>query len=109
MTARRTDPATSHMAADDMAPKLAGLQAALLDAFKAAGAYGLTSDEAEAKAHLHAGARRRVSELHAAGLIAPTGGTRLGRAGKAQRVFCAVISSIPDSLFPTPTERKYRC
>ncbi len=109
MTARRSDPATSHMAADDMAPKLAGLQAALLDAFKAAGAYGLTSDEAEAKAHLHAGARRRVSELHAAGLIAPTGGTRLGRAGKAQRVFIAVVSSIPDSLFTTPTERKFRC
>jgi hypothetical protein len=109
LTARRSDPATSHMAADDMAPKLAGLQAALLDAFKAAGAYGLTSDEAEAKAHLHAGARRRVSELHAAGLIAPTGGTRLGRAGKAQRVFIAVVSSIPDSLFTTPTERKFRC
>ncbi len=109
MTARRTDPATSHMAADDMAPKLAGLQAALLDAFKSAGAYGLTSDEAEAEANLHAGARRRVSELHAAGLIAPTGGTRLGRAGKAQRVFIAVVSSIPDSLFATtPTERKYR-
>ena len=109
MTARRSDPATSHMAADDMAPKLAGLQAALLAAFNAAGAYGLTSDEAEAKAHLHAGARRRVSELHAAGLIAPTGGTRLGRAGKAQRVFIAVVSSIPDSLFTTPTERKFRC
>jgi len=109
LTARRTDPATSHMAADDMAPKLAGLQAALLDAFKAAGEYGLTSDEAEAKAHLHAGARRRVSELHAAGLIAPTGGTRLGRAGKAQRVFIAVVSSIPDSLFTNPTERKFRC
>jgi hypothetical protein len=109
MTARRTDPTTSHMAADDMAPKLAGLQAALLAAFSAAGAYGLTSDEAEAKAHLHAGARRRVSELHAAGLIAPTGGTRLGRAGKAQRVFIAVVSSIPDSLFTTPTERKFRC
>ncbi len=109
MTARRTDPATSHMAADDMAPKLAGLQAALLAAFSAAGAYGLTSDEAEAKAHLHAGARRRVSELHAAGLIAPTGGTRLGRAGKAQRVFIAVVSSIPDSLFTTSTERKFRC
>ena len=109
MTARRTDPATSHMAADDMAPKLAGLQAALLAAFSAAGVYGLTSDEAEAKAHLHAGARRRVSELHAAGLIAPTGGTRLGRAGKAQRVFIAVVSSIPDSLFTTPTERKFRC
>jgi len=109
MTARRTDPTTSHMAADDMAPKLAGLQAALLDAFKAAGEYGLTSDEAEAAAHLHAGARRRVSELHAAGLIAPTGGTRLGRAGKAQRVFIAVVSSIPDSLFTTPTERKFRC
>ena len=109
MTARRSDPTTSHAAADDMAPKLAGLQAALLDAFKAAGAYGLTSDEAEAKAHLHAGARRRVSELHAAGLIAPTGGTRLGRAGKAQRVFIAVVSSIPDSLFTTPTERKFRC
>jgi hypothetical protein len=97
------------MAADDMAPKLAGLQAALLAAFSAAGAYGLTSDEAEAKAHLHAGARRRVSELHAAGLIAPTGGTRLGRAGKAQRVFIAVVSSIPDSLFTTSTERKFRC
>ena len=109
MTARRTDPTTSHMAADDMAPKLAGLQAALLDAFKAAGEYGLTSDEAEAAAHLHAGARRRVSELHAAGLIAPTGGTRLGRAGKAQRVFIAVVSSIPDSLFTNPTERKFRC
>jgi hypothetical protein len=109
LTARRSDPATSHMAADDMAPKLAGLQAALLAAFNAAGAYGLTSDEAEAKAHLHAGARRRVSELHAAGLIAPTGGTRLGRAGKAQRVFIAVVSSIPDSLFTTPTERKFRC
>ncbi len=109
MTARRTDPATSHTAADDMAPKLAGLQAALLAAFSAAGAYGLTSDEAEAKAHLHAGARRRVSELHAAGLIAPTGGTRLGRDGKAQRVFIAVVSSIPDSLFTTPTERKFRC
>jgi len=109
LTARYNDPATSHMAADDMAPKLAGLQAALLAAFSAAGAYGLTSDEAEAAAHLHAGARRRVSELHAAGLIAPTGGTRLGRAGKAQRVFIAVVSSIPDSLFTTSTERKFRC
>ena len=109
MTARRSDPTTSHMAAEDMVSKLAGLQAALLVAFKAAGAYGLTSDEAEAAAHLHAGARRRVSELHAAELIAPTGGTRLGRAGKAQRVFIAVVSSIPDSLFTTPTERKFRC
>ena len=109
MTARRTDPTTSHMAAEDMASKLAGLQAALLAAFKAAGAYGLTSDEAEAAAHLHAGARRRVSELHATGLIAPTGATRLGRAGKAQRVFAAVVSSIPDSLFATtPIERKFR-
>jgi hypothetical protein len=31
-----------------------------------------------------------VSELHKAGLIAATGAIRLGRAGKAQRVFCFV-------------------
>ena len=89
-TARRTDPGTSHAAAADMQPKLANLQAALLAAFQAAGENGLTSDEAEDAAQLHPGARRRVSELHKSGLIAPTGAIRLGRAGKAQRVFCFV-------------------
>ncbi len=99
MIARRTDPATSHAAAADIAPKLGRIQAALLDAFRA---YpdGLTPDEAEERAGLHVGARRRVSELHNAGLIEPTGDVRPGRAGKAQRVFVLVRSAPSEFLFP---------
>lgn len=97
--ARRSDPATSHAAAADIAPKLGRIQAALLDAFRSA-QDGLTPDEAEERAGLHIGARRRVSELHNAGLIEPTGEVRPGRAGKAQRVFALVRKTeFPSDLF----------
>ena len=97
--ARRSDPATSHAAAADIAPKLGRIQAALLDAFRSA-QDGLTPDEAEERAGLHIGARRRVSELHNAGLIEPTGEVRPGRAGKAQRVFALVRKTeFPADLF----------
>lgn len=97
--ARRSDPITSHLAAADIAPKLGRIQAALLDAFRSAPS-GLTPDEAEERAGLHIGARRRVSELHNAGMIEPTGDYRPGRAGKAQRVFAlARRSDFPTDLF----------
>jgi len=86
---RRNDPHTSHAAAAAVAPSLGRIQAIMLEAFRNA-PNGLTPDEAEIAAGLHIGSRRRVSELHNAGLIEPNGDTRLGRAGKAQRVFVAV-------------------
>jgi hypothetical protein len=99
--ARRSDPSTSHAAAADMAPKLGKIQQQLLWAFKSESARnGLTPDEAEELAGLHVGARRRVSELHNAGLIEPTGEVRPGRAGKAQRVFrIARTKVVPTDLF----------
>lgn len=99
--ARRSDPATSHAAAADIAPKLGKIQQQLLWAFQSEAARnGLTPDEAEELAGLHIGARRRVSELHNAGLIEPTGAVRPGRAGKAQRVFALVRKTeFPPDLF----------
>jgi hypothetical protein len=93
---RRTDPHTSHAAAAEVAPTLGRIQAQMFEAFRNA-PNGLTPDEAEIAAGLHVGARRRVSELHNAGLIEPNGDTRPGRAGKAQRVF--VIVRVQTDLF----------
>ena len=104
--ARRSDPSTSHAAAADIAPKLGKIQAKLLWAFQSqAACNGLTPDEAEDLASLHPGARRRISELHEAGLIEPTGEVRRGRSGKAQRVFVLVKPSHPDTLFPMGVSR----
>jgi hypothetical protein len=100
--ARRHDPSTSHDAAKSVASTLGRIQAGLMAAF-AVNPRGLTPDEAEVVAGLHAGARRRVSELHAQGLIVPTGETRVGRSGRAQRVFIAVDTrsggKVRDDLF----------
>jgi hypothetical protein len=98
--ARRTDPATSHDAARAIAPSLGIIQSELLAAI-ARYPQGLTPDEAEDISGLHHGARRRISELAAQGLIVPTGATRPGRSGRAQRIFVvAPKRSIPASLFP---------
>lgn len=104
--ARRSDPSTSHAAASEIAPKLGKIQQQLLLAFHSQAARnGLTPDEAEDVAGLHPGARRRISELHEAGLIEPTGEVRRGRSGKAQRVFVLAKSSHPDTLFPMGVSR----
>jgi hypothetical protein len=104
--ARRSDPSTSHAAASEIAPKLGKIQQQLLLAFHSQAARnGLTPDEAEDLAGLEPGARRRISELHDAGLIVPNGEIRLGRSGRSQRVFVLAEPSHPDTLFPMGVNR----
>lgn len=82
--ARTGDPETSHLAAASVDP--AGLQLALMRALAAAGEGN--RDELAARAGItQAQAWRRLSELHDAGLIQPTGLTRPGVSGRQQTVY----------------------
>lgn len=88
--ARSTDPTTSHDAARLIAAKAESHRILLLAEYAAAGTAGLIDDEAGAHADLlHTGYWKRCSDLRNAGVIEPTGHTRIGRAGREQQV-CAI-------------------
>ena len=107
--ARKHDPQTSKMGERAVARRGPSQKALLLAEYVKAGAAGLTADEAGERSGLRgvgAGYWKRVSDLLRAGLIEPTGETRLGLAGELQRV-CRVtadglevagVSSRPDGL-----------
>lgn len=81
--ARNSDPATSHTPLD--AHRVRSMMLDLLDAYatgpktadEAARAAGFTADD---------GAWKRVSDLHALGLIRNTGQTRIGDHGREQQI-----------------------
>lgn len=81
--ARRTDPETSKAAARSVDGS--AMREALAEAYRAAGADGLTDEEAGIRTGLE-GAWKRCSELRRDNLIAPTGRTRIGSSGRAARV-----------------------
>lgn len=81
--ARRTDPETSKAAARSVDGS--AMREALAEAYRAAGADGLTDEEAGTRTGLD-GAWKRCSDLRRLGLIEPTGFTRRGRSGREQRV-----------------------
>lgn len=96
---RRTDPATSHAAAARVKPVLSQTQALVLAAIAGAGARGLTDLELEALplfAHLRqTTARKRRTELTAAGHVVPAG------VRDHQTVWVAVASEAPVQLTTT--------
>jgi hypothetical protein len=81
--ARHSDPATSHRAAEALDAR--GQVARLAKVYEAAGAAGLTDEEAALKAGIPT-AWKRCSDLRRLGLIAANGQTRDGSSGRAQRV-----------------------
>lgn len=85
--ARASDPPTSRAAAATVSTET--ILAALLDAYRAAGAAGLTDEEAATAAGLdpRLGAWKRCSDLRALGMIQDTGTTRKGTSGRA-RIVC---------------------
>jgi len=86
--ARRTDPDTSHAAAQRVSTAASNC-AALLRAFRAAPA-GLTAEEAAAVAGIDPwAASKRVSDLVREELVSDTGQRRPGRSGRPQRVLKA--------------------
>lgn len=75
--ARKTDPVTSHMAAETIAPRITALQKMVRNEFKHAGHNGLTDEELTDRLGLRGStARTRRSELTDAGLIKDSGRTR---------------------------------
>lgn len=91
--ARSTDPTTSHEAALLITAKAESHRILLLAEYAAAGTAGLIDDEAGARAGLlHTGYWKRCSDLRNAGVIEPTGDTRVGHAGREQQV-CAITPS----------------
>lgn len=90
--ARRTDPATSHDAIEDVKPRLGTQMWLLLVAYIDAGPLGLTADEAGRRADLsHTGYWKRCSDLYRGGLIDTVWSdgeplTRPGRTGSCQEV-----------------------
>lgn len=95
MNARRTDPWTSHAAAESMIGPAQTLREALLAAYRATPA-GLTDEEACLLANI-SGGWKRCSELRKAGKIIPTGHTRIGSRGR-HGIVCAIPTS--NTLFP---------
>lgn len=85
--ARAGDPDTSKQAAASL-PNRKTLATALLRVYGQAGQSGATADEAASglPGGPVDGAWKRVSDLSALGLIAPTGEKRPGRSGRLQRV-----------------------
>lgn len=100
MSARRTDPWTSHAAADSMITPAKGMQAKLLEAYRES-PNGLTDEEAAAAAGLPPGAWKRCSELRSKGLITWTGTTRVASSGRHAQV-CVLSRPNPTTLFPMP-------
>lgn len=100
-SARRTDPATSHAAAQSMQDASKGLRAELLAVYQTHPS-GLTMEEAAALAGIPTwAASKRISELRAAGQIIDTGTTRKGASGRQQAV-CRIpdAPAMPEALFP---------
>lgn len=89
-SARKTDPHTSHAAAQSIVIRAGSQRAQLLQAYRDAGASGLTDDEAGVITGLAYKIGccwwKRCSELRQAGYIQPTSQTRASRAGEAQQV-----------------------
>lgn len=85
--ARRSDPATSHAGAAVARLRAGSQRHRLLSAFYIDG--DLNADLAHSRTTIPSTACywKRVSELHAAGYIEPTGATAPGRAGEAQTVY----------------------
>ena len=82
--ARTTDPATSHHATSRISIRANSQRAKLLAEFAQALSHGLTDEQAMENAHRvypFSEYAKRCSELRAAGLIEPTGHTRLGNSG----------------------------
>lgn len=74
---------TSVAAADALAPDLGRMQRTVYGAISKAGAYGLTTDEAAAKLHMHRWCvQPRTSELRSKRLIADSGRRRKNVTGK---------------------------
>lgn len=72
--ARKTDPVTSHEAAENIVDELRPLQKQVLEELRAAGSAGLTDYELEARCGSHGSTfRTRRSELVAAGLVVDSG------------------------------------
>lgn len=85
--ARASDPATSHEAAEWVAPRSGSQKAKLLLAHRAHRQQGLTDEEAAREAGLlGSGFWKRCSELRNAGLIAETGEQRRGSSGLMAQV-----------------------
>lgn len=96
MSARRTDPWTSHAAATASRPTAQTHRDALMRVYESH-PDGLTDEEAAQKAGITAGGWKRCSELRALGLIRDTGQVRPGSSGRAC-IVCAVPQS-PTTLF----------
>lgn len=68
--ARKTDPVTSHRAAESIAPRVSALQKIVLEEIRRAGPNGLTDEELTERVGLHGStARTRRSELVDAGKV----------------------------------------
>lgn len=90
--ARRTDPATSHQGARDVAPRAGSQKALLLQTYRYAGTRGLTDEEACTTTRgVGTGGWKRCSDLRRDGLIEPTGEERVGSSGSMQMV-CRVVT-----------------
>lgn len=91
---RASDPTTSHLAAQEIRVTARNQRGRLLRGFVGY-PQGLTDEQAAERAEgvsLNSEYSKRCSELRAAGLIAPTGETRTGRAG-VQRLVSALTPS----------------
>jgi hypothetical protein len=95
VTARHSDPWTSHAAAISIRQTAKSQREAILAAY-ADYPNGLTDEEAASIAGAKGCWWKRCSELRAEGLIVDTGYVRNGSAGRA-RIVCAV--PIPATLF----------
>jgi hypothetical protein len=81
--ARSSDPPTSRRAADSLDPR--SLLHRLARVYEAAGAAGLTDEEAAAQAGIPT-AWKRCSDLRRLGYIKTNGATRVGSSGRDQMV-----------------------
>lgn len=88
---KRRDHATSVAAAKSL-PSVTTNHSLLLSAYRAAGAAGLTDEEAARASgvDLLSCWTKRCGELRTMGLIAPTGETRISARGRA-RIVCAAV------------------
>lgn len=87
--ARRSDPPTSHEAARRVREFASGHASTILDCVEAHGP--MTVDEVAKHTPLLAHQiNKRLPELQRAGLVAPTGETRLSASGRPERVWRAV-------------------
>jgi len=80
---RATDPDTSRVAAESL--DTGTILAQLAQAYREAGADGMTDEEAGDRVG-KSGAWKRCADLRRLGMIAPDGRTRTGTSGREQRV-----------------------